>query len=299
MSGETTPPADEAAQHPLGSRPQPCGLDEGLVVEAGGEEPADEPGWPPSRRTAATARCSGSCTSMPALDAPVGAADVGLVADLHHAAWVEEARREQPARAVVLEAAREDPLARRGQRRGDGVARVSRGTSSPFQRERERARRGRSPRRAAVQAHGQAVSYGCVVSRASAVAAHPPVALLLAARPASGSREVPLVGHCVPLDRRSTAGSRPGGTSVSVVQPPGCCPQVEVGPPLLGRRSSSGSGRARDLADVAELRRRCVARTTDTAAGSWHFPASVADGRRALLARPGALRRTGRGRRER
>src|SRR5215208_2413457 len=82
----------ETPQHPPVQGPQPAGLDEGLVIEAGGEKAAEGPvgrlhvvleRGPDPLWTNGHAR----------LYAPVGAPDVRLVTDLHHATWVQEARR--------------------------------------------------------------------------------------------------------------------------------------------------------------------------------------------------------------
>jgi hypothetical protein len=83
----------------------------------------------------------------------VGATHIRLVVDLHHATGVNEARRQQPARAVVLEAAGEDPLAASGQRRDDGIPSVS-GVLLAVPRERELSFAVDDLARSVVQAHG-------------------------------------------------------------------------------------------------------------------------------------------------
>src|SRR5215211_2255706 len=142
----------ETPQHPPVKGPQPTGLDEGLVVEAGGEKSAE----------GAVGRLhvvlEGGPHSLGAHDharlyAPVGAPDVRLIVDLHHAAWVQEARGHQPARTMVLEAAGEDPLPTRGERRDDGVPLVG-GVLFAIPRERELSSAIDDLARPALQTHG-------------------------------------------------------------------------------------------------------------------------------------------------
>ena len=115
----------EGAQDLLVRGPQPLGLDERLVVEAGGQEPSGEPvdGLDvEAQRRPGVLRADLEARGEQA----VRAADVRLVADLHHGARVEVARGEQPAGPVVLVAAGEHALARGRERRDDRVAGVAR-----------------------------------------------------------------------------------------------------------------------------------------------------------------------------
>ena len=130
------PRVHEPLQHALVQRPQPLRLDEGLVVEAGAEEPAGQlvdrldveaQGRPGVLGTHVHGR----------FGLPVRAAHVRFVADLEEAPGVVEVRGEQAARPVVLVAAREHPEPGRRQRRRDRVPVERRdGAAVPAERER-------------------------------------------------------------------------------------------------------------------------------------------------------------------
>ena len=114
----------EAAQHALVRRPEPLGLHEGLVVEPGRQEAAH----PLIRRLDVEAqRRPGVLRDHrhARLDPPLRAADVRLVVHLDETAGIEPRGRQDAARAMVLEAAREHADTRRGERRDDRIAGVS------------------------------------------------------------------------------------------------------------------------------------------------------------------------------
>ena len=118
------PGVDEPPQHALVGRPREARAHEGLVVEAGREE---APGEPVHRLRVQPQRGPGVLggDGHAVGRQPVGAADVGLVPHLDHAAGVVEGGGEQAARAVVFQAPGEHPLPGGGQRGDDGVARVA------------------------------------------------------------------------------------------------------------------------------------------------------------------------------
>ena len=115
----------ETREHLLVGGPQPLRLDEGLVVEAGREEPpqdlVDRLDVVAQRRPGVLRR-----DPHPLGDQPMPGPYVRLVADLQDRARVVVTRREQAPRAVVLEASREHPLPRRRQRRHDRVTGMGR-----------------------------------------------------------------------------------------------------------------------------------------------------------------------------
>ena len=115
--------AGGVAQHLLVERPQPARPDEGLVVEAGRRQPAAEDvGGPHRRRSAATGRAFMCSTSIPSRTGSVQARTPGPAVDLDEAVRALAGAAEEAARAVVLEAAREHPLAGGVQGRADRVA---------------------------------------------------------------------------------------------------------------------------------------------------------------------------------
>jgi hypothetical protein len=114
------PPGSEALQHLLVGGPQSLRLDKGLVVEARTDEPPDQLVGGPDVEAERRPGVLGA-HRHPGGGFAVGSPDVRLVVHLEHAAGVMEAGREQTAWAVVLEAAREDPIARGCESRDDRV----------------------------------------------------------------------------------------------------------------------------------------------------------------------------------
>ena len=115
--------AGDAAQELLVERPRPPRPDHRPVVEADRRErPAD---LVDDADQVAVERADARSAARPRRSVADGLgadADVRDAVDLHHAVGAAARAAEQPARAVVLEAAREDALARRVERRADRVA---------------------------------------------------------------------------------------------------------------------------------------------------------------------------------
>ena len=110
------------AQPPLIERPEPARSHEGLVVEARGSEARAEPVDGP-HRVEGEARPRVHVPDLHSLAKRLGAGPHARRAvDLDQAVRALPGAAEQPARAVVLEGAREDPLAGAGQGGGDRVA---------------------------------------------------------------------------------------------------------------------------------------------------------------------------------
>ena len=157
-------PRGKAAQHLLIHRPQRPRRHERLVVKARRQHPAhrliDRP------HVVAERRPDVLCPHHhPRLCPSMRAAHIGLVAYLHQTAGVEETGREDAARPVVLEATRDDPLARGRQRRDDGVARIG-GNRGAVPTEGERLRSVDHLARLRPQAHGGRGGRACAL--------HPP-----------------------------------------------------------------------------------------------------------------------------
>ena len=114
------PQTCRATKHGLVERPEGPRSDEGLVVEAGGKEEGEPV---VDRKQVQPERGPG--VLMPHVHARLGRGharpDVGCLTDLHEAVRTAAGAAQQPARAVILEAAGEDSHARPVQRRGDGV----------------------------------------------------------------------------------------------------------------------------------------------------------------------------------
>jgi hypothetical protein len=125
----------ESSEHRLVGGPQRSRLDEGLVVEAGPEEPAERLvgrlGIQAQRRPGVL-----GCHPHPRLHPAVGAPHVGLVSHLDQAVGVVEGGGEHATGPVVLEAAGEHPHPRGGEGGDDGVTGVGR-EGPPVPRERE------------------------------------------------------------------------------------------------------------------------------------------------------------------
>ena len=125
----------DAAQQLFGQRPRPTRTNERLVVETDGQQNVE---FLDQRQRVETERRPGVLGT----DAHARADRLGTRAyarraiDVHQAVGAVARQAQQPARAVIFEAAAEDALPRGVQRRGDGIARLG-GDVAAVERERQ------------------------------------------------------------------------------------------------------------------------------------------------------------------